>query len=316
MLKSVFGLSVKYETWNRQDSLPLYITGNYNFHSAIIGNQRCLMLAPIEKLASTPALKKQISKIRKVDDVPIVFELSSISDYRRRSLIENNISFITEKQAFLPFVGAMLMDEKEKRKPVEKFMFSTQLLLLYYLYNQSERLYLSEAGKALPFSAMTMSRAVRQLEDSLLFHSAKDGVKKFIESVYNPSELFEKAKGYLSSPIRLAGYIDKTLIMDDMVFSGETALSEETMLNPGRVAVYAAEEKNFDKTQLTDELIDPDRQVRLELWAYNPRQFSNGNNVDDLSLVLSLKDTDDERIEEALDELTERRLKETWSTES
>ncbi len=37
---------------------------------------------------------------------------------------------------------------------------------------------------------------------------------------------------------------------------------------------YAISEKDYDKTLLTDELIDPDKQVRLELWAYNPKQFS------------------------------------------
>ena len=44
-------------------------------------------------------------------------------------------------------------------------------------------------------------------------------------------------------------------------------------------------------------------QVRLELWAYNPKQFSEDNSADDISIVLSFGDTNDERIEEAVDEL-------------
>lgn len=59
-----------------------------------------------------------------------------------------------------------------------------------------------------------------------------------------------------------------------MVFAGETALSEKTMLNPSRVVTYAICEKDYDKTLLNDELIYPDKQVRLELWAYSPKQFS------------------------------------------
>ena len=102
--------------------------------------------------------------------------------------------------------------------------------------------------------------------------------------------------------------IDKTQITEDMVFAGETALSEKTMLNPSRVVTYAISEKDYDKTLLTDELIDPDEQVRLELWAYNPKQFSEDNSADDISVVLSFTDTNDERIEEAVDELQERRL--------
>ena len=32
MFTSVFGISIKYETWNHQDSLPVYIAGSYDFH--------------------------------------------------------------------------------------------------------------------------------------------------------------------------------------------------------------------------------------------------------------------------------------------
>ena len=52
MLTSVFGISIKYEAWNHQDSLPVYIAGSYDFHTAYIGNRRCIMLAPTEELAT------------------------------------------------------------------------------------------------------------------------------------------------------------------------------------------------------------------------------------------------------------------------
>ena len=120
--------------------------------------------------------------------------------------------------------------------------------------------------------------------------------------------MFEKAKVYLSTPVRRARYIDKTQITENMVFAGETALFERTMLNPSRVVTYAISEKSYDKTLMMEELIDPDKQVRLELWAYNPKQFSEDSNADDFSVILSFGDTNDERIEEAVDELQESRL--------
>ena len=30
MFTSVFGISIKYEAWNHQDSLPVYIAGSYD----------------------------------------------------------------------------------------------------------------------------------------------------------------------------------------------------------------------------------------------------------------------------------------------
>ena len=310
MLTSVFGISIKYEAWNHQDDLPVYIAGSYDFRTAYIGNKRCIVLVPTEELVTLPALKKQIAKIQQIDNVPVVLELTTVSNYRKKSLIENNIPFMTDKQIFLPFIGTMLTDEETAEKVLKKFVYSTQQLFLFYLYNNKKRLYISEAGKKLPFTAMTLTRAVKQLEATDLFLVAKNGVNIFIESKFSRLELFERAKRYLSTPVRKAGYIDKTQITKDMVFAGETALAEKTMLNPSRVATYAVSEKVYDKTLLNKELIDPNKQVRLELWAYNPKQFSEDNNADDISVVLSLGNVADERIEEATDELYERRLQE------
>ena len=128
MLTSVFGISIKCEAWKHQDSLPVYIAGSYDFQTAYIGNKRCIMLTPTEEFATLPALKKQITKIQQIDNVPVVFELATVSNYRRKSLIENNIPFITDKQVFLPFIGTMLSDEKEPPKLRGKFVYSTQQL--------------------------------------------------------------------------------------------------------------------------------------------------------------------------------------------
>lgn len=309
MRENVFGISVKYEEWEHKDYLPIYIMENYEVYQATIGNTRCIMLKPLQELATLPALTKQIQKIQMIDDVPVVLELETVTSYRKKSLIKNNIPFITNKQLYLPFIGAMLMDEKETQKLPKKFVYSTQQLFLFYLYNNKKRMYISEAKKHLPYTAMTLTRAVKQLEATNLFYVDKDGVNKFIESRYSRKDLFTKAKLYLSTPVIKTGYIYKTQVTEDMVFSGETALSEKTFLNPSRIVTYAINEKDFDKTLLQEELIDPDKNVRLELWAYNPNQFSKDANADDISVILSFKDITDDRIEEAIDDLQERRFR-------
>lgn len=82
MLTSVFGISIKYEAWNHQDSLPVYIAGSYDFQTAYIGNRRCIMLAPIEELATLPALKKQIAKIQQIEVVADMNDLRKlVSEY-------------------------------------------------------------------------------------------------------------------------------------------------------------------------------------------------------------------------------------------
>lgn len=308
MHANIFGIPIRYEKWEKESSLPLYITGSYDFQVAIIDTQKCIMLTVKEELATLPALKKHIKKIQEVDNLPVVFMLPTVSSHRRKSLIENKISFVTDKQIYLPFIGTLLVEENEPVKKVEKFMFSTQQLVLLYLYSGKQRLYMAEATERLPFTAMTLSRAVKQLEAVDLFAVTKDGVNKVIEAKNSRLELFEKLKGYFSSPVRAIGYLEKKNLTDDMVIAGESALAEKTMLNHGRVETYAVYHKLIDKKLLMDELIDPDTQVRLEIWEYDPKQFANGNTADSLSVVLSLKENEDERIEEAIGELLEMEL--------
>lgn len=308
MIDHIFGLSIKYEPWDNKSILPLYIVSNYQFYTAYIENMRCIVIQPIEELPTLPSLKKQIQKIRVIDDVPIVLYSKTISFYRRKSLLENHIPFMTDKQIFLPFIGTLLVDEKGIEKTKDKFVYSTQLLFLAYMYNHEKKVYVSDLSKNLPFSAMTLSRAVKQLEMTDLFLVYKDGVNKVIESKYSYKELFECIQHHLLTPVRQVGYMDQSLITNHMVLAGETALSEMSMLNPSRIRTYAVYEKDFDKTQLIDELIDPDVQVKVEIWAYDPHLFTHTNIADTLSTVLSLKENKDERIEEVLEDILEKEL--------
>lgn len=308
MIDNIFGLSIRYKPWDKKSILPLYIVSNYQFYTAYIENIRCIVIIPIEELPTLPSLKKQIQKIRVIDDVPVVLYSKTISFYRRKSLLENHIPFITDKQTFLPFIGTLLVDEKEPEKIKDKFVYSTQLLFLAYMYNHEKKVYVSDLSKSLPFSAMTLSRAVVQLEMTDLFLVYKDGVNKVIESKYSHKELFERIQHYLLTPVRQVGYMNQSLVTDYMVLAGETALSEMSMLNPSRLRTYAVYEKDFDKTHLIDELIDPDVQVKVEIWAYNPHLFTHTNIADTLSIVLSLKENKDERIEEVLEDILEKEL--------
>ena len=309
MFFEFFGIPVEYKEWDKKDSLPLYISESYQFRLAYIYDVRCLILTPKGELDTLSALKKQIAKIQAADNVPIVFELPSISFYRRKSFMENKISFVTKKQAFLPFIGAMLTNEAKPEKVVSKIHYSTQQLLLLYFYGNKKRLYISEAAKKLNYSAMTLSRAARQLKATGFFNVTKDGVNNVIESSFGRFELFEKTKRYMTSPVRNVGYIFKHQITNNMVLAGESALAEKTMLNPNETFTYAVFDKLFDKKMLTNELIDAHEQVRLEMWAYNPKQFANGNIADSISVCLSLSENNDERIEKSIEEMIRKELR-------
>ena len=58
-------------------------------------------------------------------------------------------------------MGTLLAKQNEPEKEVDKFMFSTQQLVLLYFYSGKQRLYMAEATEKLPFAAMRLSRAVK-----------------------------------------------------------------------------------------------------------------------------------------------------------
>ncbi len=310
MKTDVFGLTINYKSWDKKQALPLYVAGNYEIDEAIVSNNRFIVMRSIGDLPTLPAMKKHIEKIQKIDDVPVAFYLKNLSDFRRKGMLESNIPFMTEKQVFLPFIGTLLMEEKNNALYKEKFMFSTQQLFLMYLYNRQNKLYVANVGKKLPYSAMTLSRAVKQLEASDLFLVYKDGVNKVIESKYDRRELFERAKPFLLDPVRKYGYIEKSRIDENMVLASESALAKNSMLNPSKLITYAIDEQKMDINQMENELVDPNKQIRLELWGYDPKLFSDDNVADGLSVALSLREIVDERIEEAIDECIERELNE------
>lgn len=310
MKTDVFGLTINYKSWDKKQALPLYVAGNYEIDEVIVSNNRFIVMRPIGDLPTLPAMKKHIEKIQKIDDVPVAFYLKNLSDFRRKGMLESNIPFMTEKQVFLPFIGTLLMEEKNNALYKEKFMFSTQQLFLMYLYNRQNKLYVANVGKKLPYSAMTLSRAVKQLEASDLFLVYKDGVNKVIESKYDRRELFERAKPFLLDPVRKYGYIEKSRIDENMVLASESALAKNSMLNPSKLITYAIDEQKMDINQMENELVDPNKQIRLELWGYDPKLFSDDNVADGLSVALSLREIVDERIEEAIDECIERELNE------
>ena len=63
---------------------------------------------------------------------------------------------------------------------------------------------------------------------------------------------------------------------------------------------------SLKKDSYTSSLLDSDRQCALQIWKYDPRNISQTEMVDVLSLSLSLAEEKDERTLQCLEELTER----------
>lgn len=303
-LTSALKLSVRYEPWDKHSQLPFYLLDLYAIEVAHLNSVKTLFLKT-QELPPISTLKKHIKRIQELENIPVVLILQRLTSRQKEQLISAGIAFVVpERQIYLPFMGTLLNESCDPELgEVEKLMPSAQLLLLYFIYQKKKQLPMGEAVDALNFSPMTITRAVRQLESVGLLQTERNGVRKTLVSDFEMQELFEAAQPYLINPVRKRIYIPADKVQDDFILSGYSALSEKTMLNPPKVAVYAARKTDMPADLTTKRLIDAETQVQLELWSYPPEILSQNGIADPLSLSLSLQRDRDERVEEAIEEL-------------
>lgn len=304
-LCSTLNVITKHETWAKINQLPYYILDRYQIEQVWIDQVRTLFLYPRTELERIPTIKKHIQKIQTVENLPIILILNAITRQRRQYLLDARIPFIVvEKQIYLPFMGIALQEKYETEYTIsQKLQPSAQLLLLHYIYQNTEKLYAGELTKLFGITSMTISRSVKQLEQTGLFYTEKDGVQKVLIAKQQGKALFEQMKTWTINPVRKSIYIPKNQVETNMLKAGYTALAEKSMLNPSPILSYAAESEKAHALESTTQLLDTDRQVQLQLWKYNPHILSANGMVDSLSLALSLADDGDERVEDAVDDM-------------
>ncbi len=311
-LAEIFGLSVKIESWDGKSRLPLYLRNKREYFVLSIGDVRSVLMKNASDHFNVAVFKKEMQEIEKYAEMSVILWLDAISTYQRNALIKNRISFIVpNSQIFVPELGMSLKEFcAGKREKAEKISAAAQFLLLYFIYQKKrEEKSQSEMAEYLNMSAMNVSRAVRELHDLGLLESRKEGAGKVIRPVATGEELYRLSKGHLQSPVQKKIYVSLKHFDMDLPFAGETALAKKSMLNYPKCTVFAMDKKLVkdipQETVVKPELIEDDDYIEIELWKYNPSIYAADEMVDIVSLVQSLKDTEDERVEMQLEEMME-----------
>ena len=308
-LNKVLGIEVVYMN-GKFEHLPNFIVTRYRLQRVSMNGQGVIFLYPKTELEQVEVLKKQIARIQKNENLPVVLVLNELSFRQKEYLIREKIPFIVEgRQIYLPFMALYLQERcNAEKKPREEILPSAQMLLLHFIYGGAQELSTSQAAKDLKLTPTSISRASRQLEEMGLLHIRKAGVQRILYSEDSPKMLFQKTGDTLLNPVKRTVYIPKELVGTDLLESGYSALAEYSMLNAPNVRCYAAERISQWKDVMTNSLQNSQVQVAVEMWRYNPRKLSMRNAVDELSLALALREDADERVEEAVEEM----LNELW----
>lgn len=308
-LNEVLSVSVEVHQW-RNGNLPFFLTNSYEFFKFSIFEQPCLLMVSKESAEITPGLiSKHYKQIQKICDYSIIYAQSILSSYNRKRLVEHNIPFIIPgNQMYLPHLGIDLREHFRKlhSKTAKSFSPASQAVVLYALVRQtSENLTSSHLVEKLEYSLMTINRAFAELKAAQIGEFFQEGRER-CWTFSDKRTLWKQAVPFMRSPVKKHLWLKSHQLK---ILAGLTALSHVSLLAPPPLPVFAATMNQWEIWQKlgSEELPSAnDADIQLEIWHYDPELFAKNNIVDPFSLYLSLKETQDERIESALEEMMEK----------
>ena len=192
-------------------SMPSYIDSRYKLQNVTIDGIPCVFVYPKSELDAVSTIKKHLDRVKTVTNTQTVLVPEHLTYRQKEYLLRDHIPFVVEgKQIYLPFMAVYLQERNDGVKIEQDEMLpSAQLLLLHYIYHGCGRQMTSEAARQLKFTATSISRASRQLEELGLIKAEKQGVQKIIYSEHTPRELFQYAKGKMSDPVKRRIFVPK-----------------------------------------------------------------------------------------------------------
>lgn len=314
-LEEHFGVVPKISPLSKNElaQLPLYLRGNYVLYNGSIVDQNIIWAKVKSDGNYTPdQIKKQGQQLKQFLGLPIVFVFDEIESWQRKRLIERKISFVQPfRQIYIPELFLQLNDtirsSENKKESRSKYLTPpAQCVILYHLEVASlEKIPFQEIAKMVQYSTMTVSRIIKELHRFELV--AIEGVKeKSIRFNSKGKDLWNNILPILSSPVREVWFTDQILNDNHFRIGGDTALSTFTMLSESNRKTYVIGKDEFRSMKTLGALKSLDKKYgdnRIEVWLYNPVILSENKNVDKLSLYLSLKHEEDERVKSALGDL-------------
>ncbi len=303
-------------------NLPMFIRETYNLKFAFLLGRSLILMEPkdIDKFIIGNLLK-HLAIVQNNSENLVILLLASISPIQRKRLIEKKIDFIVpEKQLFLP---SLLLDLKEEYSRStfhiqrDSLLPSAQLLLIFHLLSSATRYSLAEfslkrVAEMAGYTPMAITKAAKDLERFKLIDIL--GTKeKFISFNLEKKELWDKAENMklLRSPVLKRVFVDQIPTGVTLLYSYYSALGEYSDLSPGNQNYIAVDKKKYHELEKSQSFVNPNSdegRYCIEVWSYNPIRLINPSEkfIDPLSLYLSLKDSEDERIEMACEQIIDR----------
>ena len=236
--------------------------------------------------------------------LPVVYAAKRIVSYNRLRLLARRIPFIVPgRQLYLPFLNMVLTEVGEKKpREYSALGVAAQMIILGYLNRPHDGIAIADAVALTGYTRISVMKAYDELEYFGL--AMRDRSSHRLVFGGDRRKLFESAKPLLRNPKRRTLFLDSIPGGLAVVKAGTDALSDISMLAPGNCREFAALSSEVLKRRDIVEVPRESALIRLELWHYRPA-FIYGDRIDPLSLVLSLMDDQDERVQGEIEDVLE-----------
>ena len=304
-----------HEPWAGQESLPYFLRDAFDFRQLdILGHKVLLALERNPGKPSIGDIRNRLDKLRSVAGQPVVYVTEALASYERKRLIAQKVPFIVPgNQLYLPDLGLDLREYFRQRpgsadvalSPSAQAMLITALLRPRW----EAEWHPAKAAADLGYTPMTLSRAVRELVAAGLAQAHKAGRSQYLSMTYSARGTWENALPLLRSPVQRTVWTS-TQTWEDLPVrvAGLSALARLSMLTEPGSPVFAVSRSAWQalKADIAELPEASPGACEWQLWNYTPALQPNHDTVDPLSLMLSLRESTDERVQSALDALQEQ----------
>mgnify|MGYP004657427223 CR=1 FL=1 len=307
-LSEGFGGLAKCESVCAPLTLPLVIGKGYWFYTCEMQSQAFVLSVAKEGTIHTPKrIQRELLEVSMTFGMPAVYAARWLQPHDRERLLALRQPFVVpNKMVYLPFLGLM-QDTSRREIVINRTVFSSvaQLIVLGVLEHRLDNpITIQDAVERLGFSSPAIQNAFREIEHFGFAERRKRMGSRTVELAFGQTGrvLWERVRTHLVSPVRkVVG-----LAMppgSDCVVAGVDALAAIGRLNEQPPTEFATALAGFSKRgyAVIGALGAP---VKLQLWAYSPTRLG-GNAPDVLSLVLSLADERDDRVQIEVDRILE-----------
>jgi hypothetical protein len=318
-LRETLGFTLKVRPWPGAGKLPYFLQDGFEVRELELMD-RPILLA-INKQPNKPSLanvRSQMDKLRQFAGVPVLYVTGALASYERKRLVEQRVPFMVPgNQLYLPDLGIDLREYFRQRPAIPETALSpaTQAMLITVLLRKPWRAEWqpAEVVNDLGYTAMTLSRAVKELTGAGIAKLRIEGRARWLHVERTAADTWERAKSLLRSPVRRRFWALPVPVPNweppNVRLAGLSALARYSMLAEPQWPIYAMGPAQWKTATRAGIEILPEHQSgtwEWEVWHYNPALVPGTETVDPLSLTLSLQGNADERVQIALGELKER----------